>query len=103
MHFGNYHIPASPWLDVGFKSGQSVYNQMIKLGIKKKENINLVLNRVCQVAVGKVQEYMTNLNTPPNAQSTIDKKGFNNRLINTGELRSTVNYKIVSNNPSEGI
>lgn len=103
LHFGNSYIPARPWLDVGVRSGQSQYNQMIKLGIKKKENISLVLDRVGQVAVGKVKEYMTNLSTPPNAKSTVKEKGFNNPLIHTGELRSSITSKIVSNKPSEGI
>lgn len=96
-------IPPRPWLDVGVNSGKKEYSKLIKKDIKNKKPLSLVLDRLGLVAVGKVQEYMTNLNSPPNSQVTVSIKGFNNPLIWTGELKNSVSYKIVNNKPHEGI
>ena len=96
-------IPASPWLEPGVNSGLKEYSKLIKNDIKDKKPLSLILERLGLVAVGKVQAYMNDLKTPANAPSTIKSKGFDNRLIHTGELKGAVNYKVVGNKPSEGI
>lgn len=37
---------------------------------------------------------MLNWSTPPNAPITVELKGFNDPLVNTGELIANVNYKV---------
>jgi len=96
-------IPASPWLQPGVNSGLKEYSKLIKKDIKDKKPVSLILERLGLVAAGKVQAYMNDLKTPANAPSTIKSKGFDNRLINTGELKGTVTYKVVDDKPSEGI
>lgn len=41
-----------------------------------------------------IQREITNLKEPPNAQSTILKKGSSNPLIDTGKMRASVNWKL---------
>ncbi|MGY3186451.1 hypothetical protein [Lysinibacillus sp. TE18511] len=48
--------------------------------------------------VGDIQKKITDLDAPPNAPSTIAKKGSSNPLIDTGGLRMRVTYKVVRNN-----
>lgn len=93
-------IPARPWLDVGVATGVPEYLEVIK---NHKNDMDLALEIIGQISVSKVQQYMTQLKTPPNAQSTIDKKGSSNPLIDTGELRQSVTYTISDVKPSEGL
>jgi len=45
--------------------------------------------------VGDIQEKLTDLNSPPNAPSTIAQKGSSNPLIDSGGLRQRITYKVV--------
>lgn len=103
QHFGNDHIPARPWLDVGVESVTEELGQTIEDAIEDGENLDQILNRLGVIAVAGVQEYITALNTPPNAASTIRMKGSSNPLIDSGELRASVTYQITGGTPSEGL
>lgn len=100
LHFGTDKIPARPWLDTGVQSGNAEYIEIME---SHGEDLESALEMVGVVAVGKVQEYMTNLDSPPNAQSTIKKKGSSNPLIDTGALRQSVTYSTTNTKPEEGI
>ena len=96
-------IPARPWLAPGVQSGTIEYLREIEKGVKKGDNLDMVLDRVGIIATGKVQQYMTDLRTPPNAPSTIAKKGSSNPLIDSGMLRGSVTYSVSPIKPSEGL
>ena len=96
-------IPARPWLKPGVDAGNLEYVNIIEKGAASGEPIDMTLNRVGVVAVSEVQKYMTELRTPPNAPSTIKKKGSSNPLIDSGALRQSVTYKITSTKPTEGL
>lgn len=96
-------IPARPWLNPGVASGNKEYLQIVETTIKDGGTMTQALNKVGVVAVGKVQKYMTDLRTPPNAPSTIKKKGSSNPLIDSGALRQSVTYKLTTSKPTEGI
>ena len=100
LHFGNQNIPARPWLDVGVRSGSADYLDIIE---NNNEDMDNALNMIGLIAVGKVQQYMTELQDPPNAPSTVKKKGSSNPLINDGHLRGAVTYSIIDGKPEEGI
>lgn len=112
LHFGaeitkNGHtitIPPRPWLDVGVESGTQEYLREISDCLAKGMPLDVILERIGLEAAAAVQEYMTNLSEPPNAPSTIAKKGSNNPLIDTGELRQSVTSVVSSDAlPPEGI
>lgn len=96
-------IPARPWLNPGVQSGNDEYLQIISAAIAEQKSLKRALEQVGVVAAAKVQVYMTQLNTPPNAASTIKKKGSANPLIDTGALRASVTYKVTASKPTEGI
>ncbi len=52
------------------------------------------LKQVGAMVVGEVQDYIRNGEFVPNAQSTIDKKGSDKPLIDTGTMRQSVHYVI---------
>jgi len=43
----------------------------------------------------EIQAKITSLDTPPNAPSTIARKGSSNPLIATGQMRQSVDYEVV--------
>ena len=100
-------IPARPSLEPGFNSGLKDYEEIMAEGIDatvtEGVDINKALNQVGVLAVGKVQEYMTNVKAPANSPATIKKKGSSNPLIDTGAMRSAVNYKLRVQKPEEGL
>lgn len=100
QHFGNDRIPARPWLDVGVAQGNKEYVEIIKANI---ENPEQALEQIGVIAVGKVQQYIVDLRTPPNTPATIKAKGSSNPLIDTGALRQSVTYKITTTKPNEGV
>lgn len=104
LHYGNDKIPSRPFLDVGVATGNQEYIALIADGIEDSLEPDQILNQIGAVAAGKVQQYMTELKTPPNAPQTIArKKGADNPLIDEGHLRRSVTYKIQSGKPEEGI
>ncbi len=102
-HFGGGNIPARPWLDVGVEKGSRKYIQIIETAVKSNESLDMALERVGVVAAGEVQLYIRQLQDPPNAESTIKKKKSANPLIDTGQMRQSVSYKVTPVKPSEGI
>lgn len=97
------NIPARPWLVPGVRSADQQYLDIIATGIENRTAIETILNQLGVVAQGAVQKYMVELKTPPNAPSTIRKKGSSNPLIDTGALRQSVTYTINGGKPSEGL
>ena len=102
-HFGTSRIPARPFLDVGVEMGTNKYLRIIKSAAENNEPLDLALERCGIVAAGEVQKYIRELQDPPNAESTIKKKKSANPLIDTGQLRQSISYKVTSTKPSEGI
>lgn len=105
QHFGTEdgHIPAHPWLDVGVESGTQDILDTIRSAVGRGLPLDAVLEQVGVVAAGAVQEYMTDLRTPPNAPSTIERKGSDNPLIEDGHLRAAVTHAVTTTKPTEGI
>ncbi len=103
QHFGNDRIPARPWLDTGFDTGLKEYEAIISDAIESGDDLTSAMNRVGVVATGKVQQYITQLKSPPNAESTIKKKKSSNPLIDTGAMRSSVSYQLTNEKPEEGL
>ena len=94
-------IPARRWLDTGVISGIKQYEEALE--DLQPETIADALEVVGIEASSATRTYMRDLRTPPNAPSTIKKKGSSNPLIDTGEMVQSVDYKVTTQRPSEGI
>lgn len=97
------NIAARPWLRPGVESKIDEYLAIIANGVENGQTLSEVLQVIGPVAVSAAQVYMTNLRSPANAKSTIEKKGSSNPLINTSEMKGSVGFKIESGEPVEGI
>jgi hypothetical protein len=52
-----------------------------------------VLDPIGGLAVENIKTYISELEHPPNAPSTIEKKGFDNPLIDSEQMKEAVMYK----------
>lgn len=91
-------IPARPFLAPAVENGAPEYRRLVELMLPKvmsgEMEMQTLLAQMGQLAEGHVKQQITDLRTPPNAQSTIDKKGSDNPLIDTGALRQSIRYVI---------
>lgn len=103
QNYGNDRIPARPWLIPGVQSATQDIIDVIADGLEGGLTPDQTLNQIGAVAAGATQQYITDLQTPLNAPSTIEKKGSSNPLIDTGSMRASVTWKVTSDKPTEGI
>lgn len=92
--FGAQNIPARPWLVPGVESGNQEYIETMRHELSNGASPESLLPMLGVLAVSNVQQYMTELRSPPNAQSTIERKKSSNPLIDTGELKSSVTFEV---------
>lgn len=97
--YGTPTIPARPFLRPTIDANRDVYFNMLADGIGdvldgKGSNIKTVFRKVAVRAVGDVKQAIRDVSTPPNAPSTVRRKGANNPLIDTGRMRASVDYKV---------
>lgn len=66
------------------------YKKIVKGQITKEQ----ALKRIGAWAVGSIQQRIANRIPPPNAPSTVRQKGSSTPLVDKGQFRSSINYKI---------
>lgn len=92
-------IPARPFLRPAMEEGTPKFVRIAEIDLPDillgKQPLTRMLHRMGNVAVGMVQQKITDVKTPPNAASTIAKKGSDNPLIDTGALRQSINYEVI--------
>ena len=59
-----------------------------------KQSVRDALTRVGLLAQGHVRKKIKDIKTPPNAASTIKKKGSSNPLIDTGSLIRSIDFEV---------
>lgn len=98
---GKVHIPAVPFLSKSFR--KSHRNHTSKRGVIARGYVSMLMGRISKdqlmhqigaYQAGEVQAWIARIKTPHNADSTIARKGFDNRLVHHGHLRLGINYKI---------
>ena len=99
--FGTETIPARPTLIPGVESGNDEYASVIEDVVRNGGTLEEALQRAGAVAVGLVQQYMTDLKSP--ALDKPRKDGSTNPLIDTGSLRGSIDMQVTPNAPTEGL
>ncbi len=105
--FGTETIPQRSFLRPGVDSGVDLYTKIIEENsqavLDGEMTTDQVLNQIGAVAAAKVKEFIINLSTPANAESTVKKKKSSNPLIDTGNMVQSVTHVISPVRPEEGI
>lgn len=94
LNYGTDKIQPRAWLIPGVKSAEQDMKDTVAHGLESGESVERIIQQVGVVAAGAVQQYMTDLQYPPNAPSTIAQKGSSNPLIDSGALRASVSWKV---------
>ena len=88
-------IPPRPFLRLSIeKNNKNWLNFTKKALLNNNLDFKKSINQLGLLMVGDIQKEITDLKTPPNAESTIKKKGSSNPLIDTGLMRNSVKHKV---------
>lgn len=97
-HFGTRNIPERPFLANAIRDNRTEYRNGMRKGAERIVNGENTAKGIMTLlgikAQGDIQEEITALQDPPNAPGTIRQKGSSNPLIDTGRMRSSVNYEV---------
>lgn len=91
---GTKRIPERPFM---IPAGNKAANKTINItvgSIAGGMDEQQALSKAGELFVGFIQKEITNLKEPPNAESTILKKGSSNPLIDSGDMRQSVQWKL---------
>lgn len=94
--FGTSNIPERPFIRTTADQRRQAYANIAAREADKiiqgKSTVFRSLSMLGQVAESDVKKKITSIRIPPNAASTIRKKGSDNPLIDTGRMRASVRY-----------
>lgn len=91
---GTKRIPQREFmLPASIKSSNKIINTTVN-NIANGMDESQALSKAGELFVGFIQKEITNLKEPPNSPYTIEKKGSSNPLIDTGLMRSKVEWKL---------
>jgi hypothetical protein len=96
--FGTDRIPERSFIRAWFDENESrlrtALSRMMVSVIAGKRTKEQALELLAQTCVGQIQKRIANGISPPNADSTIDRKGSDKPLVDTGQLRSSISYRV---------
>ena len=96
--YGTRTIPERSFIRSTDKENMSRWFDKIVAGQKAiydgTSTVKKVLTDIGIDAQKKIRSKILNMSTPPNAESTIKKKGFDNPLVDTGILVTKIKYKV---------
>ncbi|HEG5317648.1 TPA: hypothetical protein SEZ16_001700 [Campylobacter jejuni] len=97
QEYGNLKIPARSFFRTAIQKNQAKWLNIFKNQDLVNQDLELSLNQVGEIARGDIISSIMQTNTPPNAEATIKAKGSSKPLIDTGFMRSSVNFRVVKN------
>lgn len=83
------------WFDENVDVLQATMERLIGQVVEGKISGRAALETIGGYVVTHVQAYMVDLKTPPNAPSTIARKGSSNPLIDTSQLKDAITWRVV--------
>jgi len=94
------NIPERSFIRGGYDENKAKMERIIENLLEKvilmQITVSQFQDQIGQYCVGLIQEYLTNLRDPENHPYTVDQKGGKtNPLIDSGELREKITYKVV--------
>lgn len=82
------------WFDENIERAKEAIRRLMVSVVEGKRTKEQALELFGQWLQGEIQKRIAEGIPPPLAQSTIDKKGSSTSLVDTGQLRSSVTYKV---------
>lgn len=94
QEYGTYNIPARPFFRTAIKENKKKWLETYKQAFQQHQDGIKALEITGTIAKGDIAQSITTFNTPANSPYTIEKKGSSNPLVNTGFMRSNVDYEV---------
>lgn len=92
-------IPERSFIRSGFDSKEkkirNTANKLLEQVLSMDLRVDTFFKTLGEYIVGELQDYMTDIRTPPNHPFTIAQKGSSNPLIDTGRLRQAITFRVV--------
>lgn len=96
---GKWRIPPRSHVKAGIDKNKKELlknmDKLLSLVVADRLNPKTAYKFLGEMGASYIKNYMIALKTPKNKPSTIKIKGFDNPLIWAGQLKNTVNYKVV--------
>lgn len=97
--FGSGHIPERSFLRVPLRANQDLWSQILRNGLPavlRNEITSLqLMDQLGSRAAAASQEAISRGINPPNAPSTIQRKGSSTPLVDTGRLLQSITWEVV--------
>ena len=97
--YGTKIIPARPFMSTAVDSNRGIINAYIRKQYERvldgKSTVNKSLGLIGQLMTGLIQKRIRQIVYPPNAPSTIARKGSSKPLIDFGQMIQSVRYVVV--------
>lgn len=98
LHYGTTNIPARPFLEIPIERRRAQVVQVLTRATAAVADQRMTelraLALIGEYVVGVIKDEIANRIPPPNAPSTIRKKGSDVPLIDVGQLRQSVSYQV---------
>jgi len=94
------NIPKRPFISEAFDAKEQenknfIVNEYRKV-IDGKQNLKKMIDRIGVKHEGQIKKGITEFNFAPNKPKTVQRKGSSTPLIDSGQMRNSVKYKVVS-------
>lgn len=91
-------IPERPFMRLAMKKGEPEFRRVAQGAAKEivggRASMRKALAKLGVEGQGQIQESITDLSSPPNSPVTVALKGSSKPLIDTGQMRGAVTWKI---------
>ena len=93
--FGGKNRPPRPFMRTTVKKNRKKWRNFVQEVLPQyANNINGMMEKLGEIAVEDMTEMIRIWSKPPNAPSTIRRKGFNDPLIDSGQMMDSVRMQI---------
>lgn len=95
QNFGTRRIPPRPFFSNMVAEESPGWPGAVATNLRSTGyDVDRTLNLVGEGIAGQLRQSIVDTNSPPLAQSTIDRKGSSKPLVDTGHMLNTVDYEV---------
>lgn len=91
-------VPERPFMRNAMRANRSAYLSAMRSSAAKlvmgQTSLSQIMSKLGILAQGDIQGSITSLSSPPNSPVTIEIKGSSKPLIDSGEMRAAVTFKV---------
>lgn len=93
--FGSDKTPARPFMRVAIDKNRDKWGKLLSSCLTMTGgDMEKALGMAAEIIVSQIQDEIRAWRDPPNAASTIKKKGFDKPLVDTGQMLNAVSYEV---------